>query len=124
MKTDILRSAVYLVTALALAACGQKEVSFKSDIQPIIKQYCVECHAENGEGTVKSGLLMTSYEEVMRGTKFGAIVKPGDSLTSALIMLVEGRVDPSIRMPHNKTVLPQEKIDLLKRWVVQGAKNN
>ena len=124
MKTGILCSATCLTAMIALAACGQKTVSFKSDVQPIFKQYCIECHAENGEGTVKSGLVTTSYESLMKGTKFGAIVKPGDTLTSALIMLVEGRVDPSIRMPHNKTTLPQDKIDLLKKWVQQGAKNN
>lgn len=126
MKNDILRgvSLISVVGLLTLAACAQKEVSFKADIQPLIQQYCIECHAENGEGTQKSGLLMTSYESLMKGTQFGAIVKPGDSLSSVINMLVEGRVAPAIRMPHNKTTLPREKIDLLKKWVDQGARNN
>jgi hypothetical protein len=84
----------------------------------------VECHTAGGQGVEKSGLLVTSYESLMKGTKFGAIIKPGDTLTSAMIMLVEGRVDASIKMPHGKASLPREKIDLLKRWVEQGAKNN
>ena len=107
-----------------LAACAQKEISFKADVQPLLKQYCVECHAAGGQGVEKSGLLVTSYESLMKGTKFGAIIKPGDTLTSAMIMLVEGRADASIKMPHGKASLPREKIDLLKRWVEQGAKNN
>ena len=113
-----------LTCALALAACGQKDVSFKADVMPIVQQYCLECHTEKGEGAQKSGLVLESYDSLMKGTRFGAIVKPGDSLTSALNMLVEGRAAPAIRMPHHKNALPKEKTELLKRWVDQGAKNN
>ena len=124
MKTRSLRGGVLIATTLLLAACGQSEVSYKADVQPILKQYCLECHAEGGKGTEKSGLLMTSYESLMKGTKFGSIVKPGDSLSSVMIMLVEGRADPSIKMPHGKESIPKEKIDVLRKWVAQGAKNN
>ncbi len=123
MKSDILRG-LCLISVFTLAACTQKEVSFKADVQPVIQQYCLECHGDNGEGTQKSGLLMTNYESLMKGTHFGAIVKPGDSLTSAFNMLVEGRAASSIRMPHHKGALPAEKIELLKKWVDQGARNN
>jgi len=124
MATTIFRSSFLVSSALLLAACGQKEIGYKADVQPILQKYCVECHAEGGQGYEKSGLLLTSYEGVMKGTRFGSIVKPGDGLSSTLIMLVEGRADPSIKMPHGKDPLPKEKIELLKQWVVQGAKNN
>ncbi|MCE5180632.1 MAG: hypothetical protein LLG15_02420 [Betaproteobacteria bacterium] len=124
MKTNILRGGAILSASILLAACGQKEVSFKADVQPILKQYCLECHVDSGEGYRKSGLLMTSHENLMKGTRFGPVVKPGDTMTSALIMLVEGRADPSIKMPHGKDSLPKEKIEVLKKWVEQGAKNN
>jgi len=124
MKTGILRSSVLLSSVLFLAACGQKEISYKADVQPILQTYCVECHAEGGKGYEKSGLLLTSYENVMKGTRFGSIIKPGDALSSTMIMLVEGRADPSIKMPHGKEQMPKDKIVLLKQWVTQGAKNN
>ena len=124
MKTGIVCSSLLVSSALLLAACGEKEISYKADIQPILQQYCVECHAEGGKGYEKSGLLLTNYEGVMKGTRFGSIIKPGDALSSTLIMLVEGRADPSIKMPHGKESLPKEKIELLKQWVKQGAKNN
>jgi hypothetical protein len=124
MKNKIVQKCMLLIVTFLLSACGNKEISFRSDIQPILKQYCMECHAESGKGYEKSGLLMTSYESLMKGTKFGAIIKPGDSLSSALMMLVEGRADPSIKMPHGKEPLPKDRIDLLKKWVEQGAKNN
>ncbi|MBP7203860.1 MAG: hypothetical protein KBA32_11725 [Propionivibrio sp.] len=124
MKSAILQTSLLSVCALLLSACAEKEVSFKADIQPILVKNCLECHAAGGAGAEKSGLLMSSYEDLMKGTRFGAIVKPGDALTSALIMLVEGRVDPSIRMPHHKEPLNKDQIAQLRAWVEQGAKNN
>lgn len=124
MTTEILRACALLAATALLAACGQKEISYRADVQPILKQYCLECHADGGDGYAKSGLLMTSHESLMKGTRFGAIVKPGDGLGSVLIQLVEGRADPSIKMPHGKAALPKEQIEVLKQWVVQGAKNN
>lgn len=124
MKFALLQRCVVPICALLLAACGEKEVSFKADVQPILAKHCLECHTSGGAGTEKSGLLMSSYEDLMKGTRFGAIVKPGDALTSTLIMLVEGRADPSIRMPHQKEPLPKDQIALLRSWVEQGAKNN
>ena len=124
MKPAIAKSCAISICVLLLAACGEREVSFKSDVQPILAQSCLECHSAGGAGYEKSGLLMSSYEDLMKGTRFGAVVKPGDTLTSALIMLVEGRADPSIRMPHHKDPLSNEQIGLLRSWVEQGAKNN
>ena len=124
MKLSIAKSCASSICVLLLAACGEREVSFKSDVQPILAQSCLECHSAGGAGYEKSGLLMSSYEDLMKGTRFGAIVKPGDTLTSALIMLVEGRADPSIRMPHHKEPLSKDQIALLRAWVEQGAKNN
>ena len=124
MKTRLLRSSVVIGATYLLAACGQKEISFKADVQPILKQYCLECHAAGGQGQEKSGLSVDSYENLMKGTRFGSIVKPGDTLTSAMIMLIEGRADASIKMPHGKDALPKDKVEVLKKWVEQGAKNN
>lgn len=124
MNAKILQGGAVVAATLLLAACGQKEVSYKADVHPILQQYCLECHTEGGKGAVASGLVMSSYDSLMKGTKFGPIIKPGDSLTSALVMLVEGRADPSIKMPHGKESLPKAKIEILKKWVDQGAKNN
>jgi len=44
---------------------------------------------------------------------------------SILNMLVEGRVDASMRMPHNRDQpLGAREIEILRLWVDQGAKNN
>ena len=66
----------------------------------------------------------TSYEVLMKGTKYGPVVIPGDPLSSTLTMLVEGRADPSIRMPHGDEPLPAAEQKVLRDWVAQGARDN
>jgi len=123
MKSSILLGSVVLV-AFSLSAQA-KEVSYKTDIRPILEDYCLSCHIPGGKGYEKSGFDMRTYQSLMKGTKYGAVIKPGDSFTSTLIMLVEGRADPSIKMPYGiNGSLSGKQIDLLKKWVDQGAKNN
>ncbi len=112
---------------LSLPAMGatQKVVSFGTDIRPILNDYCLSCHQPGGKGYEKSGLDMRTYDSLIKGTRYGSVIKPGDSFASTLIMLVEGRADPSIKMPFGiNGNLSRDKIDLLKKWIDQGAKNN
>lgn len=113
---------------LALGAlvlgCARHNVSYSKDVQPIIAQNCLGCHAPGKEGTLASGLDMSSYDGLMKGTKYGAVIKPGDAFTSAFNMLVEGRASSSIRMPHKKEKLSDKDVETLKVWVNEGAKNN
>lgn len=113
-----------LACAIVLGACSPRNVSFSADVQPILKQYCLECHVPCGRGYDASGFDMSSYEALMKGGKFGPFVIPGDPLTSTLNMLVEGRADPSIRMPHGGDKLNDHEIAILRVWVQEGAKNN
>ena len=109
---------------LALTACAPSGVSYNKEVQPILAKNCSACHAPGQKGFEASGLDTTSYPALMKGGKFGQLVKPGDALTSALNMLVEGRAHASIRMPHGKDKLPDADIETLKVWVNEGAKNN
>ncbi len=122
-KRFIVRAAL-LSAGLVLTACSPKNVSYSKDIQPILGKNCSECHVPGKPGFDASGLDTSSYASLMKGGKFGSLVKPGDAFTSALNMLVEGRAHPSIRMPHGKEKLPAADIETLKNWVNQGAKND
>jgi hypothetical protein len=108
----------------ALAACSPSGVSYNKDVQPILARNCAECHAPGQKGFEASGLDTTSYQSLMKGGKFGQLIKPGDALSSSLNMLVEGRAHPSIQMPHGRAKLPDKEIETLKVWVNEGAKNN
>ena len=68
---------------------------------------------------------METYDSLMKGTNYGSVIVPGSSKKSVLNMLVEGRADATLRMPHNKAKpLTYEEIRILHLWVAQGAKNN
>lgn len=102
------------------------EVSFKKDIQPIFDDYCVSCHKPGGKGFAKSGLDLTSYENLMKGTKFGKVVIPGDSETSTISKLLTG-TNKGLKMPMGLNAagtLDRQYILAIRKWVKQGAKNN
>jgi len=110
----------------AIKAAGSKEVSFKNDIQPILHDHCVSCHSPGGKGTMKSGLDLTSYETLMKGTVFGPVVIPGDSASSTFTKLLTG-TNKGLKMPaglNASGTLDRQYILLMRNWVKQGAKNN
>lgn len=125
-RLPILFATVAASGVMALVACSkaEPEVSFAKDVQPVLDARCSSCHMPGTPGYEASGLSTASYDALMKGTKFGAVVIPGDALSSTLTMLVEGRADPSIRMPHGGAELPQAEQKTLRDWVTQGAKNN
>ena len=84
---------------------SQSKKSFKEDVMPIFVGRCVSCHQSGAEGTAKSGLDLTSYAGVMKGTKFGPMVIPGDPESSNLMLLLDWRASPELRMPHGKKQL-------------------
>lgn len=110
----------------ARAAVGpNNQVSFKDDVLPIFKLYCVSCHqAPDGEGYKASGLNLTTYQGVMKGTKYGPMIVPGNAEYSNLMWLLDWRASPQLRMPHGKKQLPAGERDLIRTWINQGAKDN
>ena len=119
-----------LATPFFLAGCdgsekAQHQVSYSKQIIPILQTYCLECHVPNAPGQLASGLDMSTHQSLMKGTKFGSVIKAGDSLSSTLVILVEGRGDPSIKMPHgDRAGLTAAEIKTLRQWIDQGAANN
>jgi mono/diheme cytochrome c family protein len=106
-------------------ACAAADTtSFAEDVFPIFKGRCVGCHAAGQEGFEKSGLDLTSYEGVMKGTKFGPMVVPKDPDGSNLIWLLDWRGSPATRMPHGKKKLSTCDRNAIRTWIREGAKNN
>lgn len=116
---------VSLLIIMGIAACDKeapfKRVTYVADVEPIVQQHCQECHVAGQEGAEKSGYLMDSYEAVMKGTKFGPVIVPESSESSSLYLMVAGKADPSIQMPHGKTSLSDEQITTIRLWIDKGA---
>jgi hypothetical protein len=101
----------------APAASGP--VSFINDVAPILKENCFACHDAKKR---KGKLDMTTFENFRKGGDHDDPIAPGKPQESGLLDRLTAR-DKS-RMPPMDTgdALPKEKIDLIARWIKEGAK--
>lgn len=95
-----------------------QEVDFSRDIKPILNQNCTTCHG----GVKKAAEFSLLFpEEALKPTKSGKPpIVPGDPDESLLVKRVEA-TDPSERMPLDHPALAPEQIDLLRKWIAEGA---
>jgi hypothetical protein len=128
-----LQGLLFLSFAAVLGGCGQRDISYAADIEPIFQKSCVSCHSGEGEGVAVSDYLMVDYASVMKGTVHGAVVVAGSRMSSSLYLVVAGKTAPEIRMPpHNDesfaqgrgVMLSAGEIEKIGLWIDQGAKNN
>jgi hypothetical protein len=111
-------------TAFCAPQTSQTKKSFRDDVVPILKGRCESCHQPGGEGAQKSGLDLTSYAGIMKGTKFGPMVIPGDPESSNLMLLLDWRASKELRMPHGKKQLSSCDRNDIRAWIREGAKDN
>ncbi len=79
-------------------AASKKDVTYATDIKPLFQASCFRCHT--GE-RARSGLHLDTLEGVLKGSKHGAVVKPGDAKGSALLIAV-AQLDPETAMPPKR----------------------
>jgi hypothetical protein len=127
-----------LAALVGLSGCERgadtaSQVSFKDDVLPIMKSNCVQCHDVASEGVATSGLNLSDYDAIMKGTRYGAVVVPGSAESSSLYLVVAHKTDPKIHMPphHQDSMaegrgeaLSELQIETIKAWIDQGAQNN
>jgi mono/diheme cytochrome c family protein len=121
--------AAFAACAAIGAGCAREqepegEISFKADVQPVLKRNCVICHRPGGEGYAASGLSLESYASLMKGANRGPVVEPGSSASSILVRSVQRDANLPVVMPHRNPPLPKEDVKILKDWVDQGALDN
>ncbi|RMG85198.1 MAG: hypothetical protein D6712_09905 [Chloroflexi bacterium] len=108
------------VRAAELTAIANRPVSFSREILPILQTRCVYCHGPDSiAGAPPNGLELDSYENVMLGSFFLPVVVPGEPENSTLILLLR-----SGGMPAESDPLPPEQIELIAKWIEQGALDN
>jgi hypothetical protein len=104
------------------ACAAQAQMSYSEDVAPILRGWCVSCHQPGGEGSKASGLDLTTYEGLMKGTKFGPMVIPGKPDESNLMVLIQG--EAKISMPLGHKQLPNCLRQNIWSWIFEGAKDN
>lgn len=101
------------------AAKAAAPVSYFKDIRPVLQRNCQGCHQP---ATKQGDLILTTYEEFMAGGAKGKVVSPGQPDQSLVIGHLKGDIKP--QMPFGGTPLPPEQIELFRRWIAEGAKDD
>ena len=115
-------TAILVIGIWAPGAAAQ--VSFKDEVFPVLQQRCVECHQPGGTGYEKSGFDMTSYKGLMKGTKYGPMIIPGNVIESNLLRMIDRKTSSKLWMPHGKRQLSRCDRQSIRLWVAQGALDN
>lgn len=104
------------------------KVDFVTQVLPILEKSCVECHKAPHTGSdgkqkkPKGGVTLDTRAAIEKSKKGKLVVasKPDESMLYHSITLP---ADDEDRMPPAKKgdPLPQDQIDLIKKWIEQGA---
>lgn len=103
---------------------GEKRpsVSYSRDIRPILAARCFACHGPDKEARKGELRLDVRTAAVVDRNGSRAIV-PGKPRQSEMVRRITSR-DADVRMPPKETgkTLTAKQVDLIRRWIEQGAK--
>ncbi len=117
--------------ALAKAAGAKPKpgepIDFDRHVLPILEERCNSCHHApfDRSGRLvnpKAGLRLDDYAQVMKGTIEGPVVKANDLEASNLYQVLILPEDDDLFMPPKGGPLDGDEIDVIKRWITEGAK--
>jgi uncharacterized protein with FMN-binding domain len=116
--TVTIDSGLTATTNITLVSMGG---SFARNILPILLVNCsiVGCHDDS---SAAAGLRLNNYQNLLKGSKYGAIVYPYDSQNSKLVRRIKGIETP--RMPKNRPAISTSDQGLISNWINGGARNN
>jgi hypothetical protein len=117
--TRTVLAAVLIASAVApVRAAEPAPADFARDVQPILSDYCYQCHGPDPKARKAKLRLDDPASPFDRG-----VIVPGKPAESALVERITS-TDPETVMPPPslKRSLSAKQIDTLKRWVAQGAK--
>ncbi len=103
---------------LTAADVAPKPVDYSREVQPILTANCYACHGPDA-GQRKAKLRLDQRDSAIK-----KVIKPGDAGHSSLIRRISSS-DPDIVMPppdSKKERLTPAQIDVLRRWINEGAK--
>ena len=108
----------FLMLGLYSCSIFEEKIDYSSQVKPIINKNCISCH---GGVKKQGGYSLLFKEEAFAKGKSGKIgIVPGDAAGSEFIRRLT-LSDPEERMPHEKDPLSSEEINILTKWIDQGA---
>ena len=101
-----------------LAGDAPAKVSFDAQIRPILQANCQGCHQPAKAG---GKYVMTDFAGLLEGGMSGMpAVVPGKPIESGLIDQIRP-IDGESLMPQDGPPLHESEIDLIARWIAEGA---
>jgi hypothetical protein len=93
--------------------------SFSCELLKYYQIQCTQCHLGQ---SASAGLILDSYENIMRGSNNGPVVIPGDPDNSKLVQMTE----PPRNHPLDVGQKENDPYILAKQWawIKEGALNN
>lgn len=91
-------------------------IDFNKQVRPIFEAKCLGCH---GKSQQQSGLRLDKRQNALRGGDYGAVISPGRSAESKIILRLVGP-EAGLQMPPTGPLAPEE-IGVLRAWIDQGA---
>jgi len=116
-----------LLTQLFLSLSAGVEapaVDFRTEVLPILKGRCIECHqdpATNSGKRPKGGLRLDGKHWIMKGTRSGPVIVPGDPDLSTLYELISLDKDDPDLMPPKSDGLSKTEIQTIRTWIAEGS---
>jgi mono/diheme cytochrome c family protein len=96
---------------------AQSQIDFKRDVEPILAQNCYQCH---GAKRAMGQLRLDVKALALKGGISGPSLLPGNSQESRLLQRILGEGD-GVRMPLGRDPLKPEQIELIRKWIDEGA---
>jgi len=103
-----------------------RNVSFATDISPILRRSCDRCHLPGGEGQQMSGLDVSSYDTLRAGGTRSLDTIVIDRMPCESVLWQKTGTAPPFgaRMPRNATPLPDADRLLIHDWIAEGAQDD
>ncbi|MDZ4782885.1 MAG: PSD1 and planctomycete cytochrome C domain-containing protein [Planctomycetia bacterium] len=117
MALRVIAGCLALVSLVGDARAAEP-VDFARDVRPILESRCLACH---GEKKQESELRFDLRDAAMKGGAGGEVIAPGKSAESSLLKRITS-TDKETRMPPEGDPLTDEQVDVLRRWIDEGAK--
>lgn len=104
------------------------QATFSSIQKNILTPKCVNAGCHPGGGAPMSLESNVAFMNLVNVTsvRYGTLLRvmPGDAENSVLYLKVAGDPRTGARMPLNLDALSNDKIEAIREWINQGAKNN
>jgi mono/diheme cytochrome c family protein len=117
-KSFLVVAILVVIVAVFTFSTRHQAVDYNTQVKPIFNKKCITCH---GGVRQKAGFSLLFRSQALANTESGkpAII-PGEPDKSELIRRLTLK-DPEERMPFKHEPLSHEEIELLRRWIKEGA---